>query len=287
MKAAVIKEPRRPDPPPVVWTLAGTDPGGGAGIQADLKTLTGLGVYGCSVITAIVAQNTQGVRDVTVLDASVVRNQIRALREDFPPAAVKIGMLGTAEIVALVASELRELDVPIVCDPVVQSSSGTWLLDPGAIPCLAAELLPLCAVSTPNWPEVEWVCGQSIQQESEVEIAADAWCRRIGSPVLIKGGHSAAEELGDFWSNGVDGFWVKSSRVQTRHTHGTGCALSSALAAGLARGLSMMESLVVARAYVNQGLRTAPGLGSGHGPLGLGAWPLDPEDYPDYESVNT
>ena len=296
MKKTVIPEPSATQPPPIVWTIAGTDPGSGAGVPADLKTYAGLGVYGCSVITAIVAQNTHGVRSVHCLEPEIVREQLKALAEDLPPVAIKIGMLGTAAIVSAVAQELQQWQVPIICDPVIKSSSGAWLLDPAAIEVFLGELAPLCALITPNWPEVEQICEMQINQTTDVEIAAARWHERVCGAVLIKGGHGTGDWLSDYVAlqeANVEGgalrrqfqrFWLKSKRVDTRHTHGTGCTLSAAIAAVLARGLSLADALIVARAYVNQGLRTPPGVGGGNGPLGHGTWPTLSEDYPHRDS---
>lgn len=294
MKSTPISEPKRTLPPPIVWTIAGTDPGGGAGIQADLKTFAGLGVYGCSVITAVVAQNTQGVRYVRTLDAEIVREQIQTLAEDLPPVAIKIGMLGTAEIVSAVAEAVRNLNVPVICDPVLRSSSGSLLLPDEAIDVFTSELAPLCTLCTPNWPETEHLCSCKISGTEDVEAAACIWHQTISASVLIKGGHASGDWLCDYWSTTQDlangrlqrqmiGMWIKSRRIKTRHTHGTGCTMSSAIAAALARGLNMHDALLAARAYVNQGLRTPPGVGTGNGPLGHGDWPLLKKYYPVYQ----
>ncbi len=266
--------------PPIVWSIAGTDPTAGAGIQADLKTFHGLQVYGCTVITAVIAQNTQGVQRIAMADAKTVEAQLDALASDLPPRAIKIGMLGNADIVTVVARALSRLDAYVVCDPVFGSSSGTNLLDPNAIEPFLSRLLPGVDVLTPNIPEAERLCGHAIQSPAQVEQAA-ATLRTLGAgSVLIKGGHAPGPFVQDYWTNGTDGLWLTAARIDTRHSRGTGCALSSAIAAARAHGLTELDALVLGRMYVNQGLRLAPGLGKGNGPIYHGTWPVHAEDRP-------
>lgn len=266
--------------PPVVWTIAGTDPGSGAGIQADLKTFHGLGVYGCSVITAVLAQNTQGVRRVDYTDPEMVRAQLAVLEEDFPPAAVKTGMLGNAAAMREVASVLRRLAVPVVCDPVLRSTSGTDLVAPEALAVFRREILPQVDVLTPNRPEAEALTGRPVVSPEDVVAAADALLAQGCRSVLIKGGHAGGGLVQDYWTNGLIAGWLTTGRIDTTHTHGTGCTLASALAAARARGEDELDAVVVARAYVHQALRLAPGLGGGNGPVHHGGWPADPVDLP-------
>ena len=272
--------PSVPSSIPLVWTIAGTDPGAGAGIQADLKTFRGMGVYGCSVITAVIAQNTLGVKHIEYPTSETVRAQLAVLEEDFPPAAIKIGMLGHAGNIRTVAEALNRLDTRVVCDPVIRSSSGTELLDPAALDDFKALLLPRVALLTPNRPEAEMLTGVTLDSPEAVQTAADILLEMGCGSVLIKGGHLDGDLVQDYWTNGRAHAWFTTNRIDTDNTHGTGCALSSALAAAWALGHDDLDALVIARSYVNQGLRTAPDLGAGNGPIHHGDWPHDPADLP-------
>ena len=267
-------------PIPTVWSIAGTDPTAGAGIQADLKTFQGLGVYGCSVITALIAQNTLGVRRIDYPDPDTVRGQLEALEEDFPPAAIKIGMLGNQTNVRIVAETLSRLNVRVVCDPVIRSSSGTDLLEPDALSDFITHVLPRVDLLTPNLPEAERLTGNQIRSPDDVQRAAATILDQGAKSVLIKGGHREGALVHDYWTDGTTHAWFTNRRVETRHTHGTGCALSSALAAAWAQGYDDLDAVVMARMYVNQGLRRTPGLGRGNGPIYHGNWPSDPADLP-------
>jgi hydroxymethylpyrimidine kinase/phosphomethylpyrimidine kinase len=261
-------------PPPVVWTIAGSDSGAGAGIQADLKTFSGLGVYGCTVITAITAQNTCGIERVEAVSVEMVRAQLRALAADLPPRLIKTGMLGSAAVVEAVAATLDALRVPVVCDPVVRSTSGAGLVDEAGLHMIREHVAPHICVLTPNVPEAALLAKQSIRNHAEMESAAHALCGAWGRSILIKGGHLEGDPVRDYWTDGTRARWFESSRLHTRHTHGTGCTLASALTAALAQGHDMESAIELARAYVRQGLETAPGIGRGHGPLQHGGWPL-------------
>jgi len=268
----------------IAWTIAGSDSGGGAGIQADLRTFEGLGVHGCSVIVALTAQNTLGVRAASHVDPAMIRAQIQALREDLPARAIKTGMLGSAEIMSLVADALEELDVPFVCDPVMVATSGDRLMDPEAEAVILERLLPRADLLTPNLPEAEALIGAPIRTPSETEAAGAKLCGLGARSVLIKGGHRDDGPGGaiasDYWTDGARGSWLHGPRVEGNNTHGTGCTLSAAVTASLAAGLPLEDALVVAKAYVTAGLRRGRQVGSGHGPVHQGAFPDEAGDMP-------
>ena len=276
-------------PRPIVWTIAGSDPGGGAGIQADLKTMTGLGVHACTVITALTVQNTTGVFRVAPVAPDLLREQLAALAADLPPAAIKIGMLATVEHVRIVAEFLRQTDAFVVCDPVLNATSGARLLDTEGWQGLIEGILPRADVVTPNLAELEVLGGTSpseaivIQAEPlkpALEEAASELVRRGARSVLVKGGHGGTEFSQDYWTNGHNAFWLTSPRQHVRHTHGTGCTLSAAIAAAHALGLTLPDALVLGKAYLNQGLRRGENLGRGHGPLAHHGWPDAAADLP-------
>lgn len=268
-----------PSAPPVVWAIAGTDPSGGAGLPADLKTFHALGCYGASVVTAVLAQNTLGVRRIEITTADIVRAQLAALAEDLPPAAIKIGMLGRAEIVRAVAEALDDARAPAVCDPVLASTGGVALLDDPGRAALIAELLPRLAVLTPNAPEAELLTGARIATPDDVPRAAERLLAQGPRAIVLKGGHLGGGDSRDYYSDGRESFWMASPRRPVLR-HGTGCVFSSALAAGLARGRSPAEAALWAKAYVNQGLRLGPAIGHGRGPLAHPGEPTDPGDWP-------
>jgi hydroxymethylpyrimidine kinase/phosphomethylpyrimidine kinase len=271
--------------PPIVWTIAGTDPTSGAGIQSDLTTCYGLGVYGCSVITAIVAQNTRGVQRIELLDPDLVTAQLTALADDLPPAAIKIGMLGNLAIVKAVHAALRDLAAPIVLDPVLRSTSGAALLEESAVAFMKSNLLTRVQLLTPNRPETEVLTGLQLTDESTHIQAARRLLELGCAEVYLKGGHATGEIVRDYWTDGQTAHWLSLPRLDTRHTHGTGCTFSTAVAAAWAKGFAGVEAVRIARAYVQQGLRHPPGLGHGHGPVGHGNWPTDPADQPRIDSA--
>jgi hydroxymethylpyrimidine kinase/phosphomethylpyrimidine kinase len=259
--------------PPIAWTVAGSDPSAGAGIQADLKTFAGLGVYGCSVITGVTAQNSLGIQCVELLEAQLVESQCQSLIADFPPDAVKLGMLGSAAIVETISDICRNLSAPIVCDPVLMSTSQTQLLEMNAIDLLKKRLFPLLKMLTPNLPETEKLTGMTIDTTTQIERAAARLLEYGCASVYIKGGHGMGPIVQDYWSNGKQHAWFRLPRIQTRHTHGTGCTFSSAIAAAWALGVEDQAACSLARAYVQQALLQAPGLGQGKGPLYHGPHP--------------
>jgi hydroxymethylpyrimidine/phosphomethylpyrimidine kinase len=252
----------------VALTIAGSDSGAGAGIQADLKTFAAHGVYGVSVITAMTAQNTSAVTAVEVASMRIVRAQIEALVADFSIAAAKTGMLANVEIVMAVAQAIREFAIPhLVVDPVMVAKSGDALLNTPAVDALRRNLLPLAAVVTPNLPEAEVLADMRISGEDDVVEAA----RRIAAfgsrAVLIKGGHADTEEIVDLLFDGTVVSRFPQARVPGRNTHGTGCTFAAALAARLALGDDLPAAIPQVQAYVAGAIRHAPNLGGGHGPM--------------------
>jgi hydroxymethylpyrimidine/phosphomethylpyrimidine kinase len=253
---------------PVVLTIAGSDSGAGAGIQADLKTFAALGVYGVSVITAITAQNTVGVRAVQEIDPDMIAAQLDAVAEDFSIAALKTGMLSSAAIIeTVVAGLMRHGLRQLVVDPVMIAKSGDRLLREDAIDTLRRTLLPLAQVVTPNIPEAEVLTGLTIRTHADRVAAGHAIMELGAHAVVIKGGHADEDPVVDLLvdRDGVHQF--RAPRVATGSTHGTGCTFSAAIAAALGRGEDLATAVGEARAYLSSALAQAPGLGHGHGPL--------------------
>jgi hydroxymethylpyrimidine/phosphomethylpyrimidine kinase len=258
-----------PRPTPVALTVAGSDSGGGAGIQADLKTFAALGVYGVSAITAVTAQNTRGVSAVEALSPGIVSAQIAAVVEDFPVAALKTGMLANAGIIGAIARVLRVSRVgPLVMDPVMVAKSGDRLLDADALAALTRELLPLAAVVTPNLPEAEVLTGMEVRTLEDQREAARRIVGLGARAVVVKGGHSPSADIVDVLFDGQTFTEFRAERVPGTSTHGTGCTFSAAITAQLALGRSIQEAIPLAQVYVATAIRNAPGLGHGHGPMG-------------------
>jgi hydroxymethylpyrimidine kinase/phosphomethylpyrimidine kinase len=256
--------------PPVALTVAGFDPSGGAGVVADVKTFTAFGCFAAAAVTSLTYQNTTGVFGAAHQTAEAVRRQVLPVVEDFRVAGMKTGMLPTREVIAEVARLLREQALPApVVDPVVRSTSGYDLIDDEALEALKRELLPLARVVTPNIPEAERITGLVIRDEEGMARAA-ARMREMGAPaVLVKGGHLTAEAL-DLLDEGGRVRLFRAARIETTSTHGTGCTLAAAVAACLARGLALGESVGAAKRFVTEAIRRAPGLGRGHGPVNHG-----------------
>lgn len=253
---------------PVALTIAGSDSGGGAGIQADLKTFSALGVFGTSAITAITAQNTIGVDKVDVLSEETVYAQIKSVAEDFTVGAVKTGMLANAAIVETVARAARDFALKnLVVDTVMVSKSGHRLLASEAEDALRKILLPQALVITPNLPEAEVLLGVQIADLEAMKNAAVALHRRGASHVLVKGGHLSAAQATDVFFDGKDFTLLEGERIPTNSTHGTGCTLSAAIAAYLALGFSVLDACRRAKAYLTGALRNTQPLGHGHGPV--------------------
>jgi hydroxymethylpyrimidine/phosphomethylpyrimidine kinase len=256
-----------PDTYPIALTIAGSDSGGGAGIQADLKTFHAFGVYGTSAITAITAQNTLGVHAVHPVPLAHVRAQIDAVVTDLRPAALKTGMLATLALVETVAAAIREHGLRhYVLDPVMVATSGDRLLAEEAVAALVQDLLPLADVVTPNVHETRILSGVPISDVDDMRLAGDRILELGVSAVLIKGGHLDGEAVDLLMDGGVERIW-RRPRIDTVHTHGTGCTLSAAIAAGLARGDELADAVDRAVRYVSRAIEAAPGLGSGHGPV--------------------
>lgn len=253
---------------PIALTIAGSDSGGGAGIQADLKTFHAFGCFGTSAITAVTVQNTRGVSGVHAIPVDVVRAQVRAVAEDLPPAACKTGMLATAELVRAVAESIREHRLPnYVLDPVMVATSGDRLLDADAQATILEVLLPLAACVTPNLDEAALLVGEPVEEDEAMRRAARLLVERGARSALLKGGHLRSAELVDVLFDGRDFHEWRRPKLDTRSTHGTGCTLSAAIAAGLAHGRSLRQAVEDALDYVQRAMAAAPGLGGGHGPL--------------------
>lgn len=250
----------------IAVTIAGSDSGGGAGAQADLKTFSALGVYGASVITAITAQNTRGVTAVEDIFPAVVTAQIDAVFSDLAVGAVKIGMVSRQETIATIASGLKRYGHMAVIDPVMIATSGDVLLRPDAIATLKEELLPLGVIVTPNLPEAALLTGRAIA-ENETEMARQAeMLLKLGArAVLMKGGHAKGDEAADILFNGDSSLRLSRPRVETRNDHGTGCTLSASIAAGLAHRRTLEEAVVAAKTYLHEALVAASALKIGHG----------------------
>lgn len=270
-------------------TIAGSDSSGGAGIQADLKTFAAHGVFGMSVITAVTAQNTCGVTAVQDISPDIITAQIDAVFSDIRVDGVKIGMVSRTESIHAIAEALKKWQPPvIVVDPVMISKSGYPLLQPEACDALIKELLPLATLLTPNLPEAEAICGFSMQvgephpqsindssagkakpfsikTEQDMEKAASHIISLGAKAVLVKGGH-LEDSADDYLYDGKQGIWLPGTRIQTQHTHGTGCTLSSALASNLAKGMELTEAVKAAKAYVTTAIEHGIALGHGHGP---------------------
>ena len=254
-------------------TIAGSDSSGGAGIQADIKTMTMNGVFAMSAITALTAQNTTGVQAIQETTPEFLAQQLDAVFTDIRPDAVKIGMVSSPELIRTIAERLRFYHAQnIVVDPVMVATSGARLIRPEAVDTLTQELLPLASVVTPNIPEAELLSGRTIHSREEMEAAAKAIGDAYGCAVLLKGGHSV-QDANDLLYDGGAFRWFEGKRIDNPNTHGTGCTLSSAIAANLAKGFSLPESVRRAKAYISGALAAMLDLGQGSGPMNH-AWTL-------------
>ena len=254
-----------------VLIVAGSDSGGGAGIQADLRTVSALGGYGMTAITALTAQNTLGVFGIHPVPPEFVAQQMRVVLDDIGADAIKIGMLGSAEVVEAVADVLETVpEIPVVLDPVMISTSGSALLDVSGVAVLRERLMPKALLLTPNLREAEALTGLQVSGLATMEQAADRLLGLGTRNVLIKGGHLDGDELVDLLIGRTVRAEFRHSRIDTDHTHGTGCTLASAVAAALAQGKALADAVARAHDYVQRAIRNAPGLGQGKGPLGVG-----------------
>lgn len=251
---------------PVALTIAGSDPSGGAGIQADLKTFHQFGVYGEAVITLLTVQNSQRVDRVECVSPELVIAQIRAVVEDIPPQAAKLGALGTAEIVLAIAAEALEFTFPLVIDPVMISKHGAALIDEDARNAIRDKLIPRAFLLTPNLHEAEALTGLQVSNVAEMRVAAERLHDMGASAVLVKGGHLQGRPI-DLLLAGDTAHEVPGERVDTRHTHGTGCTYSAAITAELAKGTGIVEAVHRAKAFISRAILTNPGLGRGSGPV--------------------
>jgi hydroxymethylpyrimidine/phosphomethylpyrimidine kinase len=251
---------------PIALTIAGSDPSGGAGIQADLKTFHQFGVYGEAVVTLVTVQNTVRVSWVEVLSTELVTAQIEAVIEDIPPMAAKTGALGSAEMVANVASAAERFAFPLVVDPVMVSKHGLPLLADAATTAIRELLLPRAALVTPNIPEAAALTGSPIRSMEDMASAARSLHTMGARAVLIKGGHMEATAT-DVLFDGKALHEFPAERIATPHTHGTGCTYSAAITAGLARGLPLTEAVARAKRFIHEAIRSNPGLGHGSGPV--------------------
>jgi hydroxymethylpyrimidine/phosphomethylpyrimidine kinase len=252
-----------------VLVVAGSDSGGGAGIQADIKTITALGGYAATAITALTAQDTFGVREVHSVPPAFVQAQMRAVLGDIGADAIKTGMLGDAATVLAVCDvlEAQAARVPLVVDPVMVAKGGATLLAEAALDALRQRLMPLALLLTPNLPEAEALLGRAIRDAAAMEGAAMALRSLGAASVLLKGGHLPGAEVVDVLATAAGCARFSAPRIETRHTHGTGCTLASAIATGLAQGMALQDAVARARAYVREAIAAAPGFGGGHGPL--------------------
>jgi hydroxymethylpyrimidine/phosphomethylpyrimidine kinase len=246
----------------IALTIAGSDPSGGAGIQADLKTFHRFGVYGQAVVTLLTVQNTRRVSRVVVMDPDLVIEQIRAVLDDVPPAAAKLGALGNSEVVHAVARESETWTFPLVIDPVMISKHGSLLLGEAGSRAIRELLVPRAFLITPNIPEAEALTG-----EQEPRAAASRLRTAGARNVLVKGGHLPGDAVDLLLTEGGDFHEFQAARIETPHTHGTGCTYSAAITALLAQSVELVEAVGIAKKYVTEAIRTAPGLGHGSGPL--------------------
>lgn len=264
-----MSAPQRP--PPRILSIAGSDSSGGAGIQADIKTITMLGGYAMTAVTTVTAQNSVGVQAIAPMSGDVVARQIQSCISDIGVDAVKIGMLHDEEIIAATASALLELpeEAPVVLDPVMIATSGAALIDPVAIDALRQRLFPLATLLTPNLPELGHLLGRSLSTSDHMVEAAQELCEMSGAAVLAKGGHTPDKRIIDMLVQpGREPGYFEHERLETVHTHGTGCTLSSAIATLLGHGQTLENAVRLGRNYVLRAIQSAPGFGAGNGPLG-------------------
>ncbi|WP_311643063.1 bifunctional hydroxymethylpyrimidine kinase/phosphomethylpyrimidine kinase [Selenomonas noxia] len=248
-------------------TIAGSDSSGGAGIQADLKTMTAHGVYGMSAVTALTAQNTTGVTDILAVPPAFLAAQLDAVFADIPPDAVKIGMVADAALIHVIAEKLDEYDAKnVVVDPVMVATSEARLISEDAVEALVSELLPRAALITPNIPEAEVLADMAITDRTAMTAAAARIHERTHAAVLMKGGHSV-DDANDLLVDDTGARWFEGRRIATSNTHGTGCTLSSAIASNLARGIDTDSAVAQAKAYLSGALAAGLDLGHGSGPL--------------------
>lgn len=254
-----------------VLSIAGSDPSAGAGVQADLKTFSALGCYGTTVITGLTAQNTQGVQAVLTVSDRFITQQLQSLFSDIPIRAVKIGMLGNVDNIVAVAQYFKKMQLPLVLDPVMIAKGGQSLLAPDAIHALRSDLMPLATLVTPNIPEAECLIEHNIRTIEDMQNAAQRLCKLGARAVLLKGGHLQGELAQDYLYEAATGEsrWYVAPRINTQNVHGTGCTLSAAITALLAKELSLDEAIAKAKAYLSLAIQSGAeySLGNGQGPV--------------------
>lgn len=257
-------------PPPRILTIAGSDSSGGAGIQADIKTITMLGGYAMSAITAVTAQNTCGVQGITPIDGAFVQDQIHSCLDDIGADAIKIGMLPNEDVVHHVAEALAGMEpIPVVIDPVMVATSGDTLVDQPAISSMQARLFPLATLLTPNLPELELLCGRQLRTLQLMQDGALELAQKFGCAVLAKGGHTDDARVIDLLATAAGAVELfEHIRLATTSTHGSGCTLSAAIATMLGHGVEMVRAITLARKFVFRAIQNAPGFGQGNGPMG-------------------
>ena len=254
-----------------MFVIAGSDSGGGAGIQGDIKTVTALGGYAAAAITAVTAQNTKGVFGIHEVPEDFIAHQIQLVLDDIGADAIKTGMLSKASVIEIVADALKaHPNIPLVLDPVMVAKGGATLLQPDALDALKKRLIPRARIITPNIPEAELLTGMKIENEADMQSAGEELLKMGAHAVLMKGGHLQvhSEKITDILVEQHGQAVFTSTRIKSRNTHGTGCTLASAIAVSLAQGMEMEDSVRRARLYVQESIRRAPDLGEGHGPLG-------------------
>jgi hydroxymethylpyrimidine kinase / phosphomethylpyrimidine kinase / thiamine-phosphate diphosphorylase len=266
----------------IVWTIAGSDSSGGAGIQADLHTFNALGVHGCSVIAALTAQNSVHLNKIEFCSQEMLRAQLDSLSIDLPPSAIKLGMVGSLDTLRTIAPFLEQFPQSVVYDPVLFASVGGSLHDGDLHQFLIHHFLAKITVLTPNIPEAEWLLGRTITTYQEMEQAAKDLQALGPKVILLKGGHATTmvDYAQDYWTDGSASGWLFSPKIDTPHRHGTGCTLASAITATLAQGYEVTEALVLAKAYINQAIRLGGALGKGQGTLAHKGWPSLQADFP-------
>ena len=263
----VMLKQERSKPMRTALSIAGSDSSGGAGIQADIKTMSANGVYAMTAVTALTAQNTTGVTDILDSTPAFLSAQLDAVFTDIFPDAVKIGMVSSAELISVIAQKLRQYGARhIVVDPVMVATSGSRLLREDAVEALKTELLPLAEVATPNIPEAEILADMPIRTPADMEAAARRISEQYGCAVLCKGGHDLNDANDLLWKDGA-GYWFNGRRINNPNTHGTGCTLSSAIAANLAKGMALEDAVRRAKEYISGALAAMLDLGHGRGPM--------------------
>ena len=263
----IMLKQERSKPMRIALSIAGSDSSGGAGIQADIKTMSANGVYAMTAVTALTAQNTTGVTDILDSTPAFLSAQLDAVFTDIFPDAVKIGMVSSAELISVIAQKLRQYGARhIVVDPVMVATSGSRLLREDAVEALKTELLPLAEVATPNIPEAEILADMPIRTPADMEAAARKISEQYGCAVLCKGGHDLNDANDLLWKDGA-GYWFNGRRINNPNTHGTGCTLSSAIAANLAKGMALEDAVRRAKEYISGALAAMLDLGHGRGPM--------------------